>query len=158
MTYRRMTARLPAGARTVPTAFSRWTYACRITRLCLQSCALLFGILAASCRDADRVQQYAKTHAATLVTDTRPVWTRYRLAADIPESEYTRDMRALKPDRVTASDAGVWLYINTTYPYVTGIFIRYDPSFPTPSDAPPDSDNMTYRRLGNDVFWFSKPR
>jgi hypothetical protein len=150
--------RLPAGGRTVAIAFSRWTCARRITRLSLQSCAVLFGILVASCRDADRVQQYAMTHAATLVTDTRPVWTKYRPAADVPESEYTADMRALKPDRVTASDAGVWLYINTRYPYVTGIFIRYDPSFPTPSDAPPDSVNMTFRRLGNDVFWFSMPR
>ena len=39
-----------------------------------------------------------------------------------------------------------------------GIFVRYDPAFPAPSTAPPDSVQMTYVRLGPDVYWFSMPR
>ncbi len=138
---------------------ARWQRTDRMTRLPSAYCILLFLMLAAHCSNRDEVMQYATAHAASLVESTRPLWAKYSASpADIPESEYPPDVRALNPDLVTAGKAGVALYIKTSAVHVTGIFIRYDPSFPTPSAAPPDSDEMTYRRLGDDVFWFSRPR
>jgi hypothetical protein len=103
--------------------------------------------------------QYATAHASSIVNSTRPLWIKYTtLHADVPESEYTPDIRALNPNLVVAGQQGVWMYIYSVYWNVTGIFVRYDPAFPTPSSAPPDSVQMTYVRLGRDVYWFSMPR
>jgi hypothetical protein len=130
-----------------------------MTRQWYRAAVLLLVMSSSGCRDDEPVRQYAQTHAATLAVDARPLWVKYqKLAADVPATEYTQDMRALKPDRVSTSDAGMWLYINTRYPYVTGVFIRYDPAFPTPASAPPDSVVMTYEHLAGEVFWFSMPR
>lgn len=133
-----------------------------MTRLLSAHCLIFAVLLAARCsnRDPERVQQYAAGRSASLVESARPLWAKYSaVSAGIPESEYTPDIRALDPDLVVAGNAGLALYIRTSALHVTGIFIRYDPSFPiTPSIAPPDSDQMTYRRLADDVFWFSRPK
>ena len=122
--------------------------------------AVLVLILTAGCTNhrSDAVH-YASAHAGTIVSSTRPLWIKYAaLHAEVPESEYTPDIRALKPARVLAGKEGVWVYIYSVYWNVTGIFVRYDPAFPTPSTAPPDTVQTTYERVGPDVYWFSTPR
>lgn len=105
------------------------------------------------------VIKYATAHAGRIVATTRPLWIKYNnIAVEIPESEYTPDIRALRPSRVVAGRGGVFLYVYSVYSKVTGIFVRYDPAFPTPATTPPDSVEMTYLRLGPDVYWFSMPR
>jgi len=117
-------------------------------------------MLSADCTDyRSAATKYATAHATSLAQSTRPLWIKYTaLLADVPKSEYTADIRALNPNRVVAGRQGMWMYINSTYLSVTGIFVRYDPSFPTPGTAPTDSVEMTYRKLGPDVYWFSMPR
>lgn len=145
-----------ASARSVPANSARF-FVCALPVVVL---LILVVLLTARCADRDpEAIQYASDHAASIVATTRPLWVKYLARpVEIPESEYTEHLRALKPDLINVGRAGVWLYIRTNYPHVTGVFIRYDPSFPTPTSAPPDSDDMTFRRLGDDVFWLSKPR
>jgi hypothetical protein len=121
---------------------------------------VLVMMLAAGCTNhRSAAMQYATAHASSILNSTRPLWIKYTaLHAEVPESEYTPDIRALKPTRVVAGNQGVWMYIYSVYWNVTGIFVRYDPAFPTPSTKPPDSVQMTYVRLGRDVYWFSMPR
>ena len=121
---------------------------------------VLVLMLAADCtNEQSAAMQYATAHAPSLVDSTRPLWIKYTaLRAEVPESEYTPDIRALKPNRVVTGREGGWMYLYSVYWNVTGIFVRYDPAFPTPSTAPPDSVQMTYVRLGRDVYWFSIPR
>lgn len=122
--------------------------------------AAMVLMLAAACTNhKSAAMQYATAHAGGIVNSTRPLWVKYTaLHADVLESEYTPDIRELNPKRVVVGHGGVWMYIYSVYWNVTGIFVRYDPAFPTPSTAPSDSDQMTYVRLGRDVYWFSKPR
>ena len=131
-------------------------------RACVRGMAVmaLLLILAAGCTNhKSEAVQYATGHAGSLVHSTRPLWVKYTaLPSDIPESEYTPDIRALKPSKVVAGRQGMWIYIYSVYWNLTGIFVRYDPAFPTPGAKPPDSEQTTYERLGPDVYWFSTPR
>jgi len=131
-----------------------------VTTMRRAAAMVLVLVLAAGCTNhQSEAVQYATAHARSIVSSTRPLWIKYTaLHEEVPESEYTPDIRALKPTRVVAGTQGVWVYIYSVYWNVTGIFVRYEPAFPTPSTAPPDTDQMTYQRLGRDVYWFSRPR
>lgn len=130
-----------------------------MTRRSVLTFALL--ILVPACNDnrAEPVR-YAAQHARSIVSSTRPLWIRYAQQErwEIPPSEYTADMRALRPDQVFRTPEGVWMRIDTVPHYRTGVFVRFDPAFPTPGTLPPDSVETKFQRLGQEVFWFATPR
>lgn len=131
-----------------------------VTKTHRATATVLVLMLAAGCTNhQSEAVQYTTAHARSIVNSTRPLWIKYTaLHAEVPESEYTPDIRALKPTLVVAGNEGVWMYIYSVYWNVTGIFVRYDPRFPTPSTVAPDTVQTTYERLGPDVYWFSRPR
>lgn len=129
-----------------------------MTRRCV-AVALLFLLPGCSDNRSEPVR-YAAAHARSIATSARPLWIRYARQErwEIPQSEYTADMRALKPDQVFRTPEGVWMFIYTVPHYRTGIFVRFDPAFPTPETLPPDSVETKFQRLGHEVFWFATPR
>ena len=121
---------------------------------------LVAVIVASACANHKAAAiQYAAAHASSLVTTTRPLWTTSRATGkEITESKYTADIRALHPNGVVAGPQGMWIYVYSSYANVTGIFVRYDPAFPTPPPAQHDPVDMGFVRLATDVYWFSVPR
>jgi len=124
---------------------------------------LLILALALGCTDRRSTAiAYATKHSEELVTSTRAVWAKYNALPDrdMPPSEYPATVRALHPRQVLASEHGLTIFIHTAYAHVTGVFIRHDPMFEPPGQAPPppDSDDWHYERLAPDVYWFSRPR
>ena len=125
--------------------------------------ALLVFALALGCTDRrSAAVEYATRHSDELVTSTRAGWTKYKALADrdMPPSEYPPTVRALHPTKVLASEHGLTIFVYTAYAHVTGVFIRHDPTFVAPGQAPPtpDSDDLRYERLAPDVYWVSRPR
>jgi hypothetical protein len=109
----------------------------------------------------DEAVRYATEHAASLAASARPLWVKYTARggrAEIPEAQYTPEMRGRGSNRVVASPEGVWISVYTVQWNVTGVFVRYDPAFPTPEKTPPDSEETLFQPLGHDVYWYTTPR
>jgi hypothetical protein len=122
-----------------------------------RSIAALLFLMAIGCSErAAPVKAQATAHAAELLSSSKGVWQTHR-RGEVPESAWPASVRALAPSRVVAADEGIYVYVYSRYEDVTGIFLRCDPSF-APPPVKPDSDDMGYERLANDVYFFSRPR
>jgi hypothetical protein len=107
-------------------------------------------------RNEEKIR-YAREHAAELVASTRSLWMKYRERTEIPEAEIPQAVRALEPAQGFRAEHGIVIYVDTNYANITGVFVRFDPSFQPPPNKP-DSSDAGYERIADDVYWMVIPR
>lgn len=114
----------------------------------------LLLLVCVACRGERKARHFGEEHSRELEAQTQALWARHVTAGidEVLAAEYPPAVKALRPERVYVTNAGVFI---TTYSFFVehaGLFVRHDRSYELPAQGDPG-----FTPVAGEVFWYYAP-